>query len=363
MALPGGTEAHLREEPPQVTERPPLLNISPPPVDVGGLTLESPLLLAPLAGITIPALRLFYSGLGAAAVHTEMISSTGLLRGNKKTGQMLTVLPGEAPAVVQFFAGDSDSLRRSAEEVLPGSPFRAIGINMACPMPKVLKKGSGSRLLERPDLAFEMVAAVADLGFPVWPKVRKCPPGYPLTTAEFCKGLLDAGASLVCLHGRTPGQRYAGVADREVVRETAALFPGRICASGDVYTAASAADYLAMGCSAVLLARGALADPFLFARALAFLGFDVHNDYVSPSPAFQVECLFSLGNLMDLHHGSALAVLFVKRLLAGMFKGLQGVGALRRDAAKVCDWNGLKKILEKSEEYFERREQYSGCTI
>lgn len=346
-----------------MTERSPVLKSPIPPVDVGGLTLESPLMLAPLAGITVPALRLFYSGLGASAVHTEMISSTGLLRENKKTARMLTVLQEEAPAVVQFFAHDGDSLRRSVEEALPGSPFQAVGVNMACPMPKVLRKGAGSRLLERPEVAFSMVSALAGLGVPIWPKIRKIPPGYPLTTAEFCAGLLEAGASLICLHGRTPGQRYAGTADREVVREMAALFPGKICASGDVYSPEQGADYLAMGCPAVLLARGALADPFLFARTLAFMGFDVHNDYVNPTSAFQVECLFRLGNLMNLHHGSSLAVLFVKRLLAGMFKGLHGVGALRRDAAKIYDWEDLKKVLAKSEEYFERREQYSGCTI
>ncbi len=340
-----------------MTPLPPVFNAPPPAkTEVGGLVLDSPLLLAPLAGITIPPLRLFFAELGAAGVHTEMISCAGLLWSNGKTDAMLALLPGEAPAVVQLFAGDRDTLARAAERVLKDTPFRAVGINMACPMPKVLKKGAGSRLMERPDEAFAMTAALAGMGLPVWPKIRKCPPHYPLTTEEFCRGLLDAGASLVCLHGRTPAQRYSGDADREIVGEMAAKFPGKICASGDVYTPSQAAGYLEMGCPAVLLARGAVADPFLFAKTLAFMGYNVHNSYVNPPPNLRTSLMIRLGDSVTGFMGPRIGALFVKRMMAGMYKGVRGSTALRRAAAACSCWNELRGVIEQFDGYLERRE-------
>ena len=341
------------------------MNSFPPPLkgeeqekilSIGGLLLSAPLLLAPLAGVTIPSIRLFFSRLGAGAVHTEMVSSAGLMRSNRKTASMLTALPGEAPLVLQLFAGDGAMLLSGAERALEEGSFAALGINMACPMPKVLKKGAGSRLLERPEIAFGMVRDLAGLGLPVWPKIRKCPPSFPLSTEAFCEGLLKAGASLVTIHGRTPAARYSGEADRTIVGTCASLFPGRVCASGDVYTPEQAAGYLEGGCAAVLLARGALADPFLFARTLAFLGQDVHNSYRNPSPDFQISLLFSLGDSICAEEGPRKVVLFMKRLLAGMFKGEQGIGALRRDAAHLHSWPEIRGLLAEWNRYFERRE-------
>ncbi len=326
------------------------------PISLGGVTVSNPLFLAPLAGVTIPSVRLFFSRLGAGAVHTEMVSSAGLLRSNRKTASMLAVLPGEAPLILQLFAGDGPTLLAGAERALEEGNFAALGINMACPMPKVLKKGAGSRLLERPEVAFGMVRSLASLGLPVWPKIRKCPPSFPLSTEDFCEGLLKAGASLVALHGRTPAARYAGEADRTITGTCAALFPGKICASGDVYTPGEAAGYLEAGCAAVMLARGALADPFLFARTLAFLGHDVHNSYRNPSPDFQMSLLLSLGDSIFAEEGAGKALLFMKRFLAGMFKGEQGIGALRRAAGHLHSWPEVRELLMEWNRYFERRE-------
>ena len=322
----------------------------------GGLILDSPLLLAPLAGVTVPPLRLFFSRLGAAAVHTEMISCSGLVRSNGKTDAMLDLLPGEAPAVVQLFAGDSDTLMGGAERALEGRAFMAAGINMACPMPKVLKKGAGARLMERPQIAFAMTAALARFGLPVWPKIRKCPPDYPMTTGEFCRGLLDAGAAMICLHGRTPAQRYAGDADRDIVAEMAAQFPGKICASGDVYTPSQAAGYLEKGCSAVLLARGAVADPFLFMKTLAFLGYETDKNFEDPAPDLRKSLALALGGLVDDYMGPRAAALFTKRMLPGLFRGVSGSGALRRAVADKTAWPGVREGIENFNGYLERRE-------
>ena len=109
------------------------------PKAVGGITLESPLILAPMAGVTIPPLRLFFRKLGAAATHTEMVSCAGLMRSNTKSGNMLEICHKEEPVILQLFAGDTKTLLTAAEKAMSEAPgrFAALGINMACPMPKV----------------------------------------------------------------------------------------------------------------------------------------------------------------------------------------------------------------------------------
>ncbi|MCL2767599.1 MAG: tRNA-dihydrouridine synthase family protein [Synergistaceae bacterium] len=305
--------------------------------------------LAPLAGITIPPVRLFFSRLGAVITHTEMVSASGLLYKNKKTRSMLEVLPGESPVVLQLFAGDADSLVRAAEFALSVSdenrtkngaaPYFALGINMACPMPKVQKRGAGAKLLEYPETAFSMVEELKRIGLPVWVKIRKIPQKNGLTTHQFIEGLVEAGADNVCLHGRTPAQRYEGTADKQIVCDMARTFPGRISGSGDVYTHEDAKVYLDAGCVGVMAARGALANPFIF-----------RDDPSYPPAEEQLKLLRQFGRDVCDWANPRIAVIMVKRLLAGMLKGQHGAGVLRREIARELDYERIAGLLEAEEE-------------
>ena len=138
--------------------------------------MKNPVWLAPLAGITTPSVRLFFKSMGAGLTHTEMISCAGLAHGSRKTFSMLRMIEGEGPLVLQLFAPDEVTLFEGARRALSRSSFDAISINMACPMPKVTKKGAGSSLLERPETAAAMVRALTPLGLPVWAKTGSHPP-------------------------------------------------------------------------------------------------------------------------------------------------------------------------------------------
>ena len=300
--------------------------------------------LAPLAGITIPPVRLFFSRLGAKITHTEMVSASGLLYKNKKTNSMLKVLPGESPVVLQLFAGDADSLVQAAEFALSFSDMNmkqcgaasyfAFGINMACPMPKVLKRGAGARLLENPETAFLMVEKLKKVGLPVWVKIRKTPQKNGLTTYQFIEGLLEAGADNICLHGRTPAQRYEGVADKQIVCDMARSFPGKISGSGDIYTHEDAKIYFDAGCVGVMAARGALANPFIFRKDPSY-----------PPAEEQIALLQQLGRDVNSWAGPRIAVVMVKRLLAGMLKGMYGSGVFRRVIARELDYDKIEILL------------------
>lgn len=220
---------------------------------------------------------------------------------------------------------------------------------MACPMPKVTKKGAGSKLMEFPDEAAAMMRALKSFGLPVWAKVRVMPRGSALTTALFCGRLFDAGADFVFVHGRTPAQRYEGAASRDAVGEVASLFPGMVGGSGDCYAPEDLEDYLSRGCAAVLAARGVLRDALLVPRTLKRLGAPVPESFCSQAPEAQADILLELGRNIYNTEGEPLALMIAKRMLGALFKGFAGAPKLRRAGAMVRKWEDMEKLLKDRE--------------
>lgn len=324
---------------------------------IGGVEVENPVFFAPLAGVSVAAVRRLFRRLGAALTHTEMVSSAGLLYAGPKTWQMTECTDEERPLVLQLFTGDADSLCRSAERCLQSRSYAAFGVNMACPMPKVHKKGAGSRLLQNPDVAFAMVRELKKFGLPVWPKIRKIVPDgreYRLDTLQFAEGLLEAGADNVTIHGRTPQQRYEGKADKSEVVRAARRFEGKITASGDVYAAADVAFYLDNGCAAVLCARGAIADPFMVVHSLRVLGYNNRILHGDPSLQERAEILTGLADDLYRLHGGRAALVLLRRFLSGFFRGQAGTAEFKRTLASAKDWDSAYRILRDWRSYFER---------
>lgn len=315
-------------------------------ISVGGVKVESPIWLAPLAGVSTYTFRSFHRSLGAGLTHTEMVSAVGLSYSNKKTSRLLGDDTEPGPMALQLFAPDSDNIARGAALALSGRSFDALEINMACPMPKVTKKGSGSRLLETPDIAAQMVTALKAFGLPVWVKLRITDPKkHKLSTYDFCDLLLSNGADLLMLHGRTPAQRYEGRSDKEAVCSAARRFNGFIVASGDYFAPNDALTYLLGGCVGVLAARGALRNVFLIPETLALLGYDVPERFISPTINDQIDTLIEIGRSGVAHEGESFALLLVKRMLSGLFKGFYGAAAIRQSCAMCREWERMEHTL------------------
>ncbi len=322
-------------------------------LDVGGLTLENPLWLAPLAGVTVPAVRAFFRRLGVGLTHTEMVSAAGIVMGNRKTQDMITSPDGrDRPLILQIFGDDPALVEEGARLAIARGGFDALGINMACPMPKVFRKGSGAKLLESPKRAREMVSRLGSLGFPLWVKLRKATAAHPLSTAAFCGLLLEAGADHLTLHGRTAAQRYEGHADVEAVLALARAFPGKVSASGDVYAVEDVLRYLDGGCAGVFLARGILRDPFLVPRALARLGYPFDGSLCAPSPEREIALLLELGRDLKEQQGERFALVLLKRFVSCMFKGFSGASVFRRAVATEMNWKGLEECLIGAQSLF-----------
>ena len=320
--------------------------MKPDKIKIGGVEVAAPIWLAPLAGISTYTFRNFHRSVGAALTHTEMVSAVGLSYSNKKTARLLGDEEEPGPIALQLFAPDSQNIVQGAKIALKERAFDALEINMACPMPKVTKKGSGSKLIEAPDTAKEMVEALKSFGLPVWVKTRIADPKkHPLSTDEFCDLLLSAGADLIMLHGRTPAQRYEGRADKDAVCSVAKHFEDLIVASGDYFTPQDAQTYLDGGCVGVLAARGALRNVFLIPETLALLGYEVPEHLIRPTIAYQINTLIDIGRCGVEHEGEPFALLLVKRMLSGLFKGFCGAAAIRQSCAACREWASMEQTL------------------
>ena len=303
---------------------------------IGGLELRTPLCLAPLAGVTVLPVREFFAAHGASLTHTEMISCAGLVRDNAKTFDMLTLSDREGVVVVQLFGNDDALIVQGAEVVLSRcARVSAFGVNMACPMPKITRNGSGSALMRKPDLAARIVKGLKGLGLPVWVKMRKFDNNDD--TLRFIDGLADSGADNVCIHGRTPAQRYEGVADRKIVAEAAAKFAGLISASGDVKTPVDVDEYLECGCVAVMLARGIIANPFLFEECAGLA--KTQEERLAELIAFAYRARELSGEHM--------AVVIMKRFAGSVLRFAHGSAELRQRAMLTKSLDDLLDTLKQ----------------
>ena len=313
--------------------------------NIGGVAVTNPIWLAPLAGVTTETYRSLHARLGAALVHTEMISAAGLSHKNGKTACMLGSRC-DVPTVLQIFGPDAEIIAHGAEVALKIGRFDAIEVNMACPMPKVAKKSGGASMLYDPAESCRMVAGLKRFGLPVWAKIRKTEPGrHPLSTGDFVSALIESGADLIIVHGRTPAQRYEGASDKEAVISLAAKFPGLISASGDYYAPDDAKRYLDGGCASVLAARGAMRDVFLIPKTLFALGFPAEERYLNMSVPDQINLLSETGREAVKMESERFALVMARKLLAGMLKGVRGVARLREDCASCRDWASLEETL------------------
>lgn len=221
--------------------------------------------LAPLAGVSDRPFRKICRDMGAAFAYTEMVSAHGLLHETRQTLSYLDRDPEEIPFAVQIFASEPDALARgAAAAVRHGAGL--VDINMACPVKKVCGTGAGAALARDPAAVEAAVRAVREAGgVPVSVKIRAGWDDASLNCVEVARAAEAGGASAVALHGRTRAQGYAGKARWELVAAVKRAVSIPVLGSGDVWTAADALRMRAeTGCDAVLVARGACGNPWIF---------------------------------------------------------------------------------------------------
>ena len=240
---------------------------------------ENPLLMAPMAGVTDSAYRMMARAGGADCAYSEMVSCAGLHYGGNGSWELTECAEGEPDLAVQLFGTRPELFREAAEGVAErlGTRLVLIDINMACPVPKVTKKGEGAALMETPELAESLVSAcveaLAPYGVPVTVKIRRGRRDGRELAPEFARRMEAAGAQAVAVHGRYATQFYHGEADWDTVRRVADAVQIPVIGSGDVRDAREAVRMLSVtGARAVMVALAGMEPltPGLVTRIEAF---------------------------------------------------------------------------------------------
>ena len=240
---------------------------------IGTLTLDPPIGVAPMAGMTDTAFRrLVKRHGGCGLVVTEMVSSEGLVRGIDRTLEYAEYTEAERPVSIQIFGGDPDRMAEAAR-VVEGMGADVVDVNMGCPVPKIAKHNAGCRLMREPAHAASIIRAMARaVRIPVTVKMRAGWNDQEVNAPELARMVEDAGASAVTVHGRTAAQSYSGVADWDLVARVQEQVHIPVIGSGDCTEPGHVVSRLAHGrVGGVLVGRGVLRNPWILAQAFDLL--------------------------------------------------------------------------------------------
>ncbi|CCY83846.1 tRNA-dihydrouridine synthase [Clostridium sp. CAG:149] len=234
---------------------------------IGNVELDSPVALAPMAGVTDLPFRILCREQGCGLMCTEMVSAKALLYKNRNTKPLLETKPEERPVAVQLFGSDPEIMSEMAL-MLEEGPYDIIDINMGCPVPKIVNNGEGSALMKNPKLAGEILSAMTrKLKKPVTVKFRKGFNDESVNAVEFAKMAEQSGAAAVAVHGRTREQFYSGKADWDIIRQVKEAVSIPVIGNGDIFTPQDAGRMMEeTGCDGVMVARGAKGNPWIFSR-------------------------------------------------------------------------------------------------
>ncbi len=273
----------------------------------------------------------------------EMVSSEAVVRGNEKTLDMTDIHPEERPLVQQIFGGDPKTMAEAARIIEAEHHPEGFDINMGCPVYKIVHNFNGAALMKDPKLASEIIRSMkAAITVPLSVKIRT---GWsdPRECLEFIKVVEEAGAALITIHGRTKVQGYAGKSDWNVIAEAKKRVSIPVLANGDIHDPALVPEALRIsGCDGVLIARGALGNPWFFKQAQEALAGKI------PTPVTLDQRIRIVLRHADLHveqYGERGLVTFRKHL-SWYFKGGRGAKLFRERLVRVSTLRDLRAILE-----------------
>lgn len=317
-------------------------------LNIGGVSLKSHAVLAPMAGVSDRAYRELCVRFGAAYCVSEMVSSKALSFNSKKSEELMEISDLERPCGIQIFGDDPKCMADAAKHALENKPD-IIDINMGCPAPKISSNGSGSALMKNPRLCGEIVKAVtAVTDTPVTVKIRKGWDDDSVNAVEVAKICESAGAAAITVHGRTRQQYYKPPVDYDIIKAVRESVSVPVIANGDIDSAEKAKKVMDItGCDLVMIGRATLGNPWIFSQINAYLenpNVKIHTPDLEERLGVMIE---HIGKMVE-YKGEHMAMLQARKLVVGYFKGIKGAAALRNEAGKIKTLDDLYELRQKA---------------
>ncbi len=316
---------------------------------IGGIRLENPTVLAPMAGITDVPFRRMARENGCALVCSEMISANGMIYGQEKTLAYLTVTESEKPVSIQIF-GKDPAIMADAAAMAAGAGADIVDINFGCSVRKILKNGYGAALMKDLSAAKAIFDAVRNaIAIPLTIKMRSGWDASGEDAVALARISEDCGVDAVAVHPRTVGQLFRGNADWSVIAAVKKAVAIPVIGNGDVVSAGDAVDMIGQtGCDAVMIGRAAVSNPWIFQQTAAIL----EN---RPVPEVRVEDrLHVLLRYIDdavNTYGEARAAKKMRSRLGWLVKGMPHAARFREEIKRIETRSQAKTLVI---DYFEK---------
>lgn len=308
--------------------------------------------LAPMAGVTDLPFRIICNEFGSSLTYTEMINAKALCYEDKNTFDMLQTNEDEGDVIVQIFGSDPEFMGESAKILSGLNIFKAIDINMGCPVPKVVKNGEGSALLKNPKLAGEIIKKVKDnSSLPVTVKIRIGWDDNNINAVEVAKILEENGADAIAVHGRTREQYYSGRANWDIIALVKEKVNIPVIANGDIFTIQDAINIKKItNADAIMIGRGAQGNPFIFKQ---FNYYEKNNDILEIPAKEKIDTILRHYQKSLLYKGEHKSIREMRKHIGWYLKGLKGSAKLRNDINRLESVKEVYSLLYEFIKNFE----------
>lgn len=315
-------------------------------IKIGNVLIDQTAALAPMAGVADTAYRTVCKEYGASFVVSEMVSSKGICYSDKKTHELLNVTEAEYPMAIQLFGDEPEFLAKATLKALEYKP-QIIDINMGCPVPKVAGNGSGSALMLKPELAYDIVRAMVEVStVPVTVKIRKGWDNDNVNAVEFASLMEKAGAAAVCVHGRTRAQMYAMPVDLDIIKAVKQAVSIPVIGNGGIYTPQDAVRmYEQTGCDLVMVGQGSYGKPYIFKAIEHYLRTGELLD--EPSVKERLDMMVYHIEKIVKAKGEKMGMREARKHAAWYIKGCANAAAFRNACGKLSSLDDLKVLVEQ----------------